>query len=303
MNNFGIAFKKFITNKNTVTILGIIVILVLLYIGYDRTVKKSVDPINVPVAKTRLTAEHEITNDDIAYKKVSRVVVGDNVITSAGLIIGKYTNINVTIPEGSMFYSEWLVDKENLPGKWIENVDFADGEEAYYFNTDTIKTLGNSVLPNSYIDIYMKVQDENGNIMFGKLLENIKVLVVHDGNGQNVFADANAIGDPNYLGFALSHDFYVLLSKAERMNLELVLAPQGVTPQVVNDENTVLVGSETLRDYIDANTASLDDEHIETKPIVEDDDVDSKTDKKNVNSTTTNNSSNSSSNNNTVSNN
>lgn len=267
MNNFGIAFKKFITNKNTVTIIGIIVILVLLYIGYDRTVKKSVDPINVPVAKNRLTAEHEITNDDISYKKVSRVVVSENVITSTALIIGKYININVTIPEGSMFYSEWLVDKDDLPGKWIENVDFADGEEAYYFNTDTIKTLGNSVLPNSYIDIYMKVTDENNNIMFGKLLENIKVLVVHDGNGHNVFADASAIGSPSYLGFALSHDFYILLNKAERMGVELVLAPQGVTPQIVNDENTVLVGSETLRDYIDANSATIDDEHIEVKPI------------------------------------
>ena len=269
MNNFGIAFKRFVTNKNTVTIIGIIVILILLYFGYDRTVRKSVDPINVPVAKNRLTSEHEITNDDIAYKKVSRVVVGDNVITSVGLIIGKYTNINVTIPEGSMFYSEWLVDKENLPGKWIESVDFADGEEAYYFNTDTIKTLGNSVLPNSYIDIYLKVNDENNNVMFGKLLENIKVLVVHDGSGKNVFDDANSVGEPSYLGFALSHDFYVLLSKAEALNLDLVLAPQGVTPQIVDDENTVMVGSETLRDYIDANTASIDDEHIESKPIEE----------------------------------
>ena len=47
MNNFGITLKKFLTNKNTVTIIGIIVILILLYWGYDRTVKKSVNPINV----------------------------------------------------------------------------------------------------------------------------------------------------------------------------------------------------------------------------------------------------------------
>ena len=266
MNNFGIAFKKFITNKNTVTILGIIVILVLLYIGYDRTVKKSVDPINVPVAKTRLTAEHEITNDDIAYKKVSRVVVGDNVITSAGLIIGKYTNINVTIPEGSMFYNEWIVDEDKIPGKWIEKVDFENGEEAFYFRTDAIQTLGNSVLPDSYVDIYMKAEDENGNMIIGKLLENMHVLVVHDGSGKDVFADANSIGTPSYLGFALSHDLYILMNKATRLNglgIELILAPQGFNSQVIAGENTILVGSETLRDYIDANTASLDDEHVE----------------------------------------
>lgn len=266
MNNFGIAFKKFITNKNTITIIGIIVILILLYWGYDTTVKKSVDPINVPVAATRLTAEHEITNDDISYKKISRIVVDENVLTDASNIVGKYTNVGVTIPEGSVFYSDWLITKDNVPGKWIENVDFANGEEAYYFNTDTVKTLGNSVLPDSYIDIYMKAEDENNNMMVGKLLENVKVLVVHDGNGKNVFADGNDIGTPSYLGFGLSHDYYILLQKAERLStlgIELILAPQGVNPQIVGGENIVLVGSETLRDYIDANTISLDDEHVE----------------------------------------
>lgn len=270
MQNFGIAFKKFITNKNTITIIGIIVIIILLYVGYDMTVKKSVDPINVPVAKDRIGSEKEITYDDISYRNVSKVVVEDNVLTNASLIVGKYTNINVTIPKGSMFYSEWLVDKESLPGKWIENVDFANGEEAYYFNTNTVATLGNSVLPNSYIDIYMTAKDDDDNIMFGKLLENIKVLVVHDGNGGNVFSDSSSIGSPAFLGFALKHDFYILLQKAERLSgygIELILAPQGVTPQIVEDDNTVLVGSETLRDYIDAHSASIDDEHVESKSL------------------------------------
>lgn len=268
MNNFGITLKKFITNKNTVTIIGIIVILALLYWGYSSTVKKSVDPIRVPVAAHRILSEKEITYDDISYRKVSQVVIGKNVITNVTNIIGKYTNLNVTIPEGSMFYSEWLTTKDNLPGKWIEAVDFANGEEAYYFNTNVVKTLGNSVLPDSYIDIYMKAEDENGNMMIGKLLENIKVLVVHDGSGKSVFADAASVGNPSYLGFALSHDYYILLSKAERLSgygIELILAPQGTTPQDMIDSNAVLVGSETLRDYIDANTVTLTDEHVEEK--------------------------------------
>lgn len=268
MNNFGIAFKKFITNKNTVTIVGIIVILVLLYYGYDRTVKKSVDPIQVPVAKNRMISKHLITNDDIAYKKVSKVVVGENVIQNSSQIINKMVNINVTIPKGSMFYSEWLIDKEDYPGEWIEASDFENGEEVFYFSTDTVKTFGNSVLPHSYIDIYMKAEDENGNIMYGKLLENIEVLVVHDASGKNVFADANNIKTPRYLGFALSAEYYRLLTKATFLSnhgIELILAPQGSTPQTVGDTSSVYVGSETLKAYIEANTASLTDEHIEKK--------------------------------------
>ena len=200
-------------------------------------------------------------------------MVDENVLTAANSIVDMYTNYGVTIPKGSMFYKEWLVKEDNVPGKWIEKVDFANGEEAYYFNTNTVKTLGNSVLPDSYIDIYMKAQDNNNNMMVGKLLENIKVLVVHDGSGKNVFADGSNIGSPSYLGFALSHDYYILLQKAERLTglgIELILAPQGVNPQIISGENTVFVGSETLRDYIDANTASLDDEHVEKKILTND---------------------------------
>ncbi len=270
MNNFGIALKKFFTNKNVVTIIGVIAIVVILYFAYQHTVKKSVDPINVPVAKTRMISKHLITPDDISYKKVSRVVVSDNVIQNSSLIINKVVNINVTIPEGSMFYSEWLVDKEDYPGEWIESADFDNGEEVFYFSTDTVKTFGNSVLPHSYVDIYMKAEDENGNLLYGKLLENIEVLVVHDGNGKNVFADANAIGAPSYLGFALSAEHYRLLKKATMLHnygIELILAPQGTTPQKIDGEVTVLVGSETLKDYIIANTADLPDEHIEQKVV------------------------------------
>ena len=268
MNNFGIAFKKFITNKNIITILGIIVIIVLLYYGYDHTVKKSVDPISVPVAKNRMISKHLITPDDINYQRVSKVVLNDRVIQDASSIIGKMVNINVTIPEGSMFYSEWLIEKEDYPGEWIESADFLNGEEVFYFNTDVVKTFGNSVLPHSYVDIYMKAEDENGDIMYGKLLENIEVLVVHDSNGKNVFADANEVGAPSYLGFALSSDYYRLLKKATLLSnygIELVLAPQGLKSQVIGDSSSVLVGSETLRDYVDANTVSLTDEHIEKK--------------------------------------
>ena len=205
MNNFGIAFKKFITNKNTVTIIGIIVILVLLYWGYDRTVKKSVDPINVPVAKSRITAGHEITFDDISYKKVSRITIDKNVLTNASLIVGKYTNVGVTIPQGSMFYSDWLVNKENVPGKWIEKVDFANGEEAYYFNTNTVKTLGNSVLPDSYIDIYFSKEYANKPRDFVlNDLDNLKDSII-----QNTKVKLIKLGNNHFIALFKKNDLYM----------------------------------------------------------------------------------------------
>ena len=38
-------------------------------------------------------------------------------------------------------------------------------------------TYGNSIYPGNYIDIYMKAINENGQLMVGKLVENIKAFV------------------------------------------------------------------------------------------------------------------------------
>ena len=256
-------FNKFIRNKNTVTILGIILIVFLLFIGFNATINSTVNPIAVPVAKEKILPETQITQDKVQYRNISKVVLGDNVIRSLNGIIGKYTNINVTIPAGSMFYTEWLVNEEDLTGNWLKQIDFAKGEEAYYYKVDVASTFGNSVLPDSYIDIYMKATDDNGSVIYGKLFRNIKVLAVHDSNGNNVFSNSEEKGTPEYLLFAMSHDNYNLLRRAEYLKgreIDLVLAPQGSNS---TGNEGALVSSATLRDYVNAKTSSVTDDQLE----------------------------------------
>ena len=158
-----------------------------------------------------------------------------------------------------MFYQEWLVDEENLPGNWIEQLDIKAGEHGYYMDVTVESTLGNNVLPNTYIDIYMKATDENGTIMFGKLMKNVKVLVVHDGSGNNVFDDSENNVSPSKIGFAVNQDMYILLQKADYLNIDLVIAPRGAT---VPTQDYVIVTSATLRDYIDAQTITVEEDVI-----------------------------------------
>lgn len=259
MNNFVVALKRFITNKNVVTILGVLVVLVILFFGYTSSIKKETEPINIPVAAKKINAQTKITSDDVTYVKVANRMVGQNVVRSSVGVVGKYTNINVTVPKGSMFYNEWLVDGDKLPGNWIEQLDYEAGELGYYMSVNMENTLGNNVLPNTYIDIYMKVNDENGTPMFGRLLKNIKVLVVHDSAGNDVFKDAEKIGSPAKIGFAVSQDFYLLLKKAEYLNINLTLAPRGST---VPSEDRIIVTSETLRDYIDTHADTVEEDII-----------------------------------------
>lgn len=262
MNNFVIGFKRFITNKNVVTIILVLVILVVLYFGYSSSIKKQTNPVNMPVAARKINPQTQITNEDVTFVQVANSMIGDGAIQGTGEIIGKYTNVNVTIPEGSMFYRDWLANAEDVPGNWIEQLDYQAGELGYYMSVDINTTLGNSVLPNTYIDMYMKAEDENGTIMFGKLMKNVKVLVVHDGNGENVFNNTEEVATPAKIGFAVNQDMYILLKKAEYLNIELVLAPRGST---VPTEDYVIVTSATLRDYIDAQTITVEEDVIESE--------------------------------------
>lgn len=259
MNNFMIGLKRFFTNKNVVTIILVIVILVVLYFGYSGSIKKQTNPVSMPTAAEKINPKTRITNEMIAYKQVPAGMIDENAIRNIMLIVDKYTNVNVTIPSGSLFYEDWLVDEGNLPGNWIEQLDNEKGELGYYMTVDVESTLGNNVLPNTYIDIYMKAKDENETVMFGKLMKNIKVLVVHDDSGKNVFDDTNEVGTPSKIGFAVSQDYYTLLKKAEYLEIELVLAPRGAT---VPTQDYVIVTSATLRDYIDAQTITIEEDVI-----------------------------------------
>ncbi|MBQ2946888.1 MAG: hypothetical protein IJE04_03460 [Bacilli bacterium] len=259
MNNLMIGLKRFFTNKNVVTVILVIVILVVLYFGYSGSIKQQTNPVSMPTAAKKINPKTKITSELIVYKQIASSMIDENAVRNTSLILNKYTNVNVTIPKGSLFYQEWLVDAENLPGNWIEELDYEAGELGYYMDVNVESTLGNNVLPNTYIDIYMKANDENGTVMFGKLMKNIKVLVLHDSNGNNVFGGTDNVELPSKIGFAVSQDMYILLKKAEYLNVHLILAPRGST---VPNEDYVVVTSATLRDYIDAQTITVEEDII-----------------------------------------
>ena len=258
MNNFIIGFKRFITNKNVVTIIGVLVVLGILYWGYSSTIKKATNPVSIPVAAKTIEPSTQITNSDIQYKNVAASIIDDNVIKSSDNVIGMYTALNVTIPEGSPFYTSWLVKGEDLPGNWIEQLNYEKEELGYYMSVSVASTLGNSVVPGSYIDIYMTVTDESGTMMFGKLIDNIKVLVVHDGSGNNVFKSGTT-ATPSRIGFGVSKELYILLKKAEYLDVNLTIVPRGST---IPDNDYAAVRSSTLRDYIDARTITIEEDII-----------------------------------------
>lgn len=261
MNNILITLKRFITNKNTVTVLAVIIILALLYWGYTTQINSSVNPVSVPVAKVTIQPRTEITNDMVSRIRVPKIAVSEDVITATSAIVGKYSNLNATIPAGSMFYKEFVVNKSDLPDSVFTEIK--DGEIPYQFAVTMETTYGNSIYPGNYIDIYMKAVDDNGQIMVGRLLEDVEVLAVKDTSGKNVFENSAESRTPAYIIFGVPERLHILLRKAvylKSSGVELFPVPHGGT---VATEGQLQVDITELQNYIESRTVNLLTEELE----------------------------------------
>lgn len=259
MNNFMITLKRFFRNKNTVTIIGVIAIILVLFFGYRIQIKRMVNPVtNIPVASQTIQPRTKITSDMLEYVDIAPVVLQSNVIRSSVNIIGKYSNYNTVIPKGSLFYSGVVVSEKDLPDAAF--VEVAAGEVPYYMAVTLADTFGNSIYPGNYIDIYMKAINENGQLMVGKLVENVKVLAVKDSAGRNVFENSEETRVPSSLIFGIKPEINILLLKAKYMNqfsAQIFPVPHGANYPV--QDGTTEVSSQTLRDFINANTVPNDE--------------------------------------------
>ena len=280
MNNFKIAFQRFIKNKNTVTVLGVFAIILVLYLGYRYQINKMVSPVTgIPAAAETIQPRTKITSDMITYVDIAPIVLQDNVIRSSSEIINKYSAPSTVIPEGSLFYKGVVVSESELPDSAF--VKLEEGQVPYNFPVTMDSTYGNSIYPNNYIDIYMKAYNESGTLMVGKLFENIKVLAVKDSSGQNVFENSEESRTPAYLIFGLNNENNILLRKASYMSnfsVELFPVPHGTN--VSTEAGETYVSSQTLKDFINANTVPNDDINDNTTDKKTDNTSDKNTTKK-----------------------
>ncbi len=261
MNNVMASAKKFFRNKNVVTVLGVVIILILLYVGYSTQINNAVEPIQVPVATQTIQPRTQITDDMVQMVDMPNISLSDNVIRSRTQIVGKYSNVNSVIPEGSMFYTDTVISEEELPDAAFAKVKA--GEVVYNFPVNMESTYGNSIFPGNMIDIYMKVGNGTDEpIMIGKLIENIEVLAVKDSSGRAVFENTSEERTPAMLIFGLKSNLYTILRKAsymEGLGVELYPVPHGGE---VEKEGATQVSTQQLVDYIDAHSVNIPEAEV-----------------------------------------
>ena len=246
MQNILIGIKRFFKNKNTVTIIAVLVSLALLYVAYDWRITKATNPTSVVYAKSTIGPRTLITKDMVSTKKVPGELV-EGIYQLSKDVVGKYVLSNAVIPKNGLFYKDYL-------GTWDDVSDsiqtfIEPGHTLFYLEVSKDSTYGNSIFPGNYIDLYFKSSNVtespyNNKLVIGKFIESIKVLAVTDSSGHNVFETASNPGSPRYLIFSVDEELHLLLRKTNYAFPDSLFAVPRNKDYSLNPKPTKIVNSQ-----------------------------------------------------------
>lgn len=258
MGNIGTMVKRFLSNKNTVTLIAIIVCTVVLYGFYNWRVKSAVTTTYVCYATQTIPARTQITNEMVSTVKVLSSAKTNNMVQTCDQVVGKYASYASEIQENSYFYENALMTSEEMPDSAFD--DIPDGYMIYNMPVTFEATYSNSVFPGDYIDLFLRTEDETGSLVYGKFIQSIKVLGVKDDEGKNVFETTVETRVPSQLLFAVPEDLFLLLKKAEYLGMDIDIVPKN--NNYTAEHGATLISSGWLKELIVKQTADIPDECV-----------------------------------------
>lgn len=246
--------RRFIGNRNTVTILGFLACVAVLVIGYNYRVKEAISPIIVPYAKQDIPSRTLISSDMIGRIRISSEYVNnaDNLVKQATEVVGKYVSFKTNISKGSLFYKESLKEADEMPDAAFANIESNHTIYSLSVNADT--TFYNQIRAGDYIDLYMSAVDKDNNnlVIYAKLIESIRVLAVKDSKGNNIIKNSLAYGKPSELLFSVSDEMFLLLKEAEYVGGDIKITPVVRNEKYTANAGDTIVSSEQLKQFIES---------------------------------------------------
>ena len=258
MGNLVTTFKRFLSNKNTVTILAILAGVIVLWYFYNQRVNQAITTIPVPYAVEGIDAGKKIENDNIEYKQITKSTTKDSdIITNINDLDGKYVCVGTAVPTNGFFYKSQICEKEELPNSVLDNIP--DGNTLYNLSVNNEMTYANSIMPGDYIDLYLSAVDDDRQVIYGKLIESIKVEKVTDSSGRDVFWDSTA-GDSAFLIFTVPDEYHKLLEVSELITSNSIkITPVPRSASYTQKPGETQIASDTLYNFIMSKSATYVD--------------------------------------------
>lgn len=259
-----VSINKFLKNKNTVTILGVLACAIILYAGYNMRINQKTALVDVYYANQTIQPKTLITSDMVSKTSVPESFILGTYYKNYNDIVGKYSNYNTIIAEGSLFYSDLLIEEQNLPDAIFYDVN--EGERVVSFPVSIESTYGNSIMPSNKVDVYVKILTDSGKVVYGQFYEKVEILGVKDSSGKNVFENSEEERTPAYAYFSLEEAKYLLFSSLQYVQeeyteneIEIVLVPN--TMEFKTDEPLATeVTSEYLYEFVLDKLEQIDEQ-------------------------------------------
>ena len=260
MGNLLNTIKKFLANKNTVTILGVLAGVVVLYIGYNYRINQSVATIQVYYVKQAVGSNTQLTEDMLGRVTINSKLTKTykNLVTRLSDIQDDngefyYVNFDHSLTEGSLLCTDDLISKDQKADeKLYKNLEEGYRIRAISVNMDS--TQGNSIAPGNSIDIYLSGKDETGKIIYAPFIENLKVIDVVDSKWTTTAGTDSKT--PKYIIISVTEEIYRLLEVAPKISgygFTIVPVPNDKSYDEAGKETKIV--SDYLKNIIEANSA------------------------------------------------
>lgn len=257
MGNLGETIKRFIGNKNTVTILAVLAGIVILWYFYDYRVSQAVQLIDVPYALERIDTMNKIEIDKVSYKKITSTTLKDNdLVTEISFLDGKYICAGTSIPKNGFFHQDQICEKSQIKNSIFD--DIPDGYTMYTLEVDSKSTYADSIMPGDYIDLYMSANDDNNQVIYGPLIESIEVRAVRDSSNRDLFWDSEASSSA-FLLFAVPESYQRLLNVSDLISsYQIKITPVPRSKSYSENPGETKIANNELCYFVVRNYATAD---------------------------------------------
>ncbi|NUH84755.1 hypothetical protein HUN92_13600 [Bacillus firmus] len=265
--------KKSIWKKRIISLLTVVALIGSIFIYTQFTIKAEINEREVIVTKTEIPPRTEITEDMLETIVVPTQGIPSDAVNSKEDIVGKWTVAGYGIPSHSFIYGKKIVSKSEMPDAGI--LELEENEVAFPLLVDLETSLGNSIIPDSKVDLYFRSlveQDEKSKAIYGKLASKVRVVAVKDADAQMVFdpegyqqgkKQDNTNKEQTSLAkiyiFAIPEELNGLINKAKLLG-QIVPIATGKSDEV--EEEATNEESEVIK-YVEESSVSLEKEEGE----------------------------------------